>query len=212
VPRKAKKAEESPVPAETAPVPEAAGPAEESPAAAEVVAADEGPITALDEESLEALEEPPANENLTQAVTFQLGGQLYGLPIEVVQEIQQLVEFSPMPDSAPALLGLIDLRGLVVPAIDLRVLVGLEPKPFTLQTPMVFCRVRDHVVCLVVDEVEDVIDLPSTGLQPPSGLYSLADKLLGMCRLTQGLVLLLDIDRLVPDAALAAADASAGGR
>lgn len=201
MPRKAKKAEEAPVPAE------------ESPAVAEVAPAAEEPLAAPDEVSAEALEEfASARETLTQAVTFQLEGQLYGLPIEVVQEIQQLVEFSPMPDAAPALLGLIDLRGLVVPAIDLRVLVGLEPKDFSLQTPMVFCRVREHVVCLVVDEVEDVIDLPATGLQPPSGLYSLADKLLGMCRLPQGLVLLLDIDRLVPDAALAAADASAGSR
>jgi len=147
-----------------------------------------------------------------QAVTFRLNGQLYGLPLDVVQEIQQLAEFTPVPDDAPALLGLIDVRGVVVPAIDLRVLVGLEPRPFTLETPMVFCRVRGHVVCLVVDAVEDVIDLPEGGLQAPSGLYGLADRMLGMCRIPEGLVLLLDIDRLVPDAALAAADASAGGR
>lgn len=150
-------------------------------------------------------------ESLAQAVTFQLEGQLYGLPIGVVQEIQQLVEFTPLPGTSPYLLGLIDLRGSVVPAIDLRVLVGMEPRAFSLETPMIFCRVREHVVCLVVDEVEDVVDLPATGLQPPSSLYSLADRLIGTCRLPVGLVLLLDIDRLVPDAALAVADASAGG-
>ncbi|MRR13493.1 hypothetical protein EG835_13810, partial [bacterium] len=94
----------------------------------------------------------------------------------------------------------------------LRVLVGLQPQVFSLQTPMIFCRVRGHVVCLVVDVVEDVIDLPQTGLQAPTGLYSLADKLLGTCRLPQGLVLLLDIDRLVPESALTAADVPAGGR
>lgn len=147
-----------------------------------------------------------------RAVTFQLEGQLYGLPIEVVQEIQQLVEFTPLPDASPALVGLIDLRGLVVPAIDLRLLVGLPERPFTLETPMIFCRVRGHVVCLVVDGVEDVVDLPAEGLQPPSGLYSLADKMLGMCRLPQGLLLLLDIERLVPEAALAAAEQPEGDR
>jgi purine-binding chemotaxis protein CheW len=147
-----------------------------------------------------------------QAVTFRLESQIYGLPLEVVQEIQQLVEYTPLPDSAPALVGLIDLRGLVVPAIDLRVLVGLPQRDFTLETPMVFCRVREHVVCLIVDSVEDVVDLPAEGLQPPSNLYSMADRMLGMCRLAQGLVLMLDIDRLVPDAALAAADAVEGGR
>lgn len=198
MPRKAKKAEEA------QPL--------ESPPAEEAVAAP-APEPADDDVASEALDAfEAAKGTLTQAVTFQLDGQLYGLPIEVVQEIQQLVEFTPLPDKAPALLGLIDVRGHVVPALDLRVLVGLEPKPFTLQTPMVFCRARGHIVCLIVDEVEDVIDLPATGLQPPSSLYSLADRLIGMCRLPQGLVLLLDIERLVPDAALAAADARSGGR
>lgn len=181
-------------------------PAVEEPAQQPVV---EEPALEAGVDDLEEVE--PEEECLAQAVTFQLEGQLYGLPIDVVQEIQQLVEFTPLPDTSPYLLGLIDLRGSVVPAIDLRVLVGLEPRPFSLETPMIFCRVREHVVCLVVDEVEDVVDLPAVGLQPPSALYSLADRLIGTCRLPIGLVLLLDIDRLVPDAALAAADASAEG-
>lgn len=162
-----------------------------------------------DGEEPSAIEEPSAD--IAQAVTFKLEGQLYGLPIGVVQEIQQLVEFTPLPDSSAALVGLIDLRGFVVPAIDLRRLLGLPPLEYTLETPMVFCRVRGHVVCLVVDRVEDVVDLPVGGLQPPTSLYSMADRMLGMCRIPQGLVLMLDIDRLVPEAALAAADASATG-
>lgn len=185
----------------------------------EPIASAEEPVQqpATEEPALEAviedLEDVEQGEAcLEQAVTFQLDGQLYALPIDVVQEIQQLVEFTPLPDISPYLLGLIDVRGMVVPAIDLRVLVGLERRPFSLETPMIFCRVRGHVVCLVVDEVEDVVDLPAAGLQPPSALYGLADRLIGTCRLPIGLVLLLDIDRLVPEAALAAADASAGGR
>lgn len=191
MPRKAKKSEEpTVVPAE------AQAPPTDEPGAAAIDPAD--------------TDEASAPGVVAQAVTFLLDGQLYGLPIEAVQEIQQLVEFTPMPDAAPALVGLIDLRGTVVPAIDLRVLVGIEARPFTLETPMIFCRVRGHVVSLIVDGVEDVVDLPTDGLQPPSGLYSLADRMLGTYRLPQGLMLLLDIERLVPDAALAAAD-SVGG-
>lgn len=181
--------------------------------------------TEQQEVDAQAVEEAPAglpdetNEDecaslgpLVQAVTFLLDGQLYGLPIGVVQEIQQIAQFTPVPDADPALLGLVDLRGLVIPALDLRVLVGLERRPFTLETPMVFCHVRGHVICLVVDAVEDVVDLPTTGIQAASGMYALADRMLGMCRLPQGLVLLLDIERLVPESALAAADSSTGGR
>lgn len=162
-----------------------------------------------DDEASSVAEERSAD--IAQAVTFKLEGQLYGLPIGVVQEIQQLVELTPLPDSSAALVGLIDLRGFVVPAIDLRRLLGLPALEYTLETPMIFCRIGGHVVCLVVDRVEDVVDLPADGLQPPTSLYSMADRMLGMCRIPQGLVLMLDIDRLVPEAALAAADASVAG-
>jgi purine-binding chemotaxis protein CheW len=144
-------------------------------------------------------------DRVPQGVTFRLGDQLYALPIETVQEIQQIVEMLPLPDSAPALVGLIDLRGTVVPAIDLRLLVGLPASDYQLETPMIFCYAREHVVALIVDGVEDVVDLPEGCVQPPSGLYSLADRMIGVARLDSGLVPLLDIDRLVPESAFAAA-------
>lgn len=146
-----------------------------------------------------------------RAITFRLEDQLYGMPIGVVQEIQQIAELQPLPDEDPALVGLIDLRGTVVPVLDLRVLVGLPRKPYVLETPMIFCRSRDHLVCLVVETVEDVVDLTGAVIQPPSSLYSLADRMLGVCRLPQGLVLLLDIEAIVPGAALAIADQMGGG-
>lgn len=143
---------------------------------------------------------------IDRAVAFRLMGQLYGLPIDVVQEIQQLAELLPLPDDDPALVGLIELRGAVVPVLDLRALVGLEKAPYRLETPMVFCRAGEHAVCLIVDSVEDVVDLPSDGLQPPSGVYTLADRMLGTVKLDQGVLMLLDIERLVPAAALAVVD------
>lgn len=156
---------------------------------------------------LDALDETPAARVIERAVAFRLAGQLYGLPIDVVQEIQQLAELLPLPDDAPALVGLIELRGAVVPVLDLRSLVGLEDAPYTLETPMVFCRASGHQVCLVVDSVEDVVDLPPDGVQQPSALYTLADRMLGTVKLGQGVLMLLDIDRLVPTAALAVAEA-----
>ncbi len=144
---------------------------------------------------------------IDRAVAFRLAGQLYGLPIGVVQEIQQLAEFLPLPDDDPALVGLIELRGAVVPVLDLRALVGLDEAPYTLETPMVFCHVGPHQVCLVVDSVEDVVDLPSGGLQAPSTIYALADRMLGTVKLSQGVLMLLDIDRLIPARAFAVAEA-----
>lgn len=149
----------------------------------------------------------PSLDDIERAVAFRLAGQLYGLPIDRVDEIQQLAELLPLPDDDPALVGLIELRGAVIPVLDLRALVGLDEASYTLETPMVFCTAGSHRVCLIVDSVEDVVDLPPQSIQPPSGVYALADKMLGTVRLPQGVLMLLDVDRLVPAAALVLADA-----
>jgi len=144
-------------------------------------------------------------------VVFRLVDQLYALPIESVQEIQQIVELTPVPDSAAALVGMIDVRGRVVPAIDMRALVGLEPGQYSLDTPMILCRAHGRLVALIVDEVDDVILLPEGCMQRPSKLYALADRMIGICRLDIGLVIVLDPDRLVPDMALSTPDIDGGG-
>lgn len=150
----------------------------------------------------------PLDVELSRVVTFVLADQQYAIPIESVQEIQQIVEFTPVPDVSPALVGMLDVRGLVVPAIDLRLLLGLEPKEYHLDTPMVLLRSRGHLVALVVDEVEDVYEVPEGSMQAPSKLYALADRMIGICRLAVGLVVVLDPDRLVPDTMLSVIDAS----
>jgi purine-binding chemotaxis protein CheW len=139
-------------------------------------------------------------------VVFELDAMRYALPIEVVQEIQQIVAVSELPDETGAVIGVINLRGTVVPAIDLRRLVGLSAREYDLQTPMVFVRTTHGVVALVVDEVDDVIEVSAASVQAPSSLYALADRLLCVCRLEGGLVFVFDIDRLV------GADVVAAGR
>jgi purine-binding chemotaxis protein CheW len=133
-------------------------------------------------------------------VVFRVEGQRYALPIDAVQEIQQIVAMSEVPDASAAVLGVINLRGTIVPALDLRALVGLEPKAYGLQTPMVFTRTAQGLVALVVDEVEDVVEVPTGMIQPASGVYALAERLSGVCRLEGGLVFVFDVDALVPPA------------
>ncbi|TDB38836.1 MAG: chemotaxis protein CheW [Actinobacteria bacterium] len=148
----------------------------------------------------------PVSFEIPQVVVFRLDEQLHALPIECVQEIQQIVEFTPVPGGSAALVGMIDLRGSVVPAIDLRALLGMPMIDYSLDTPMIFFRTHGRLVALLVDEVDDVVDLPDDCMQPPSNLYDLADRMIGICKLTQGLVIVLDPDRLVPDAAPSSGD------
>jgi purine-binding chemotaxis protein CheW len=106
---------------------------------------------------------------------------------------------------------MIDLRGRVLPAIDLRVLLGLDESDFDLQTPMIVARTGEHLVALVVDEVDDVVDVADGCVQDPSGMYEIADRLLGVCRLGDGLVFILDVEALIPEAEVSAASSIFGG-
>lgn len=170
----------------------------------EVAATDE-PIDAVPAEETQdepivaaPLVEGWAAPEVDRIVMFLLGGRRYALPIDIVQEIQQIVALTEFPDTSPALIGMVNLRGAVVPVIDLRILIGVPQQPFTLETPMIVCRSGEALVALIVDEVVDVIRLPEGCIQPASRLYELAEKLIGVCRMDSDLVFLLDLARLVP--------------
>lgn len=132
-----------------------------------------------------------------RAVVFYLSGQRYGLPIDRVSEIQQIVSFSDVPSGGLGVVGMVNLRGNVIPAIDLRLLVGLEGRDYTLETPMIITRSRSHEVALIVDEVEDVLELPAGCLQAAPPMHALSSKMIGVCRMPDGLIYLLDIDMLL---------------
>jgi purine-binding chemotaxis protein CheW len=134
----------------------------------------------------------------TRLVVFGVEGQRYALPIESVQEIQQIVALSEIPDDSGAVVGVINLRGAVVPAMDIRRLLGLPERAYDLQTPMVFTRTPRGIVALIVDEVEDVVEVAAGSMHEASASFDLADKLLGVCRLEDRLVFVFDVARLVP--------------
>lgn len=153
----------------------------------------------------------PAIPRVDRIVVFRLEDQRYAVPVDHVQEIQQIVEPTKIPDASRALLGMVDLRGRVLPVIDLRALLGMPEAEFDLQTPMIIARTGGQLVALVVDEVDDVVDVPEGCTQTPSGIYDLADRMLGVCRLGEGLVFVLDVETLVPESDVAAVRSLLGG-
>lgn len=132
-----------------------------------------------------------------RAVAFFLDTQRYALPIDRVQEIQQIVAFSEVPGGGSGVVGMINLRGHVIPAVDLRRIVGLASQEYHLETPMIICRIKGQLVALVVDEVQDVLELPEGCLQAAPPMHALSSKMIGVARLGDGLVYLLDLDLLL---------------
>lgn len=134
---------------------------------------------------------------IERVVAFFLNGQRYALPIERVREIQQIVALSDVPAGTKGVVGMVNLRGQVIPAVDMRRLLGLDPREYTLETPMIIAEVHGEFVALIVDEVQDVFELPPDCLQAAPALHQLSSSMIGVARLADGLVYILDPDLLL---------------
>lgn len=138
-----------------------------------------------------------AVRTVDRVVGFILDRQRYALPIGQVREIQQIVALSEVPGEANGVVGMVNLRGQVIPAVDMRELVGLETAEYTLQTPMIISEIHGRLVALLVDEVLDVLELPEESMQEAPPLHKLSACMVGVARLDDGLVYVLDPERLV---------------
>ena len=148
-----------------------------------------------------------ADEN--QYLTFVLGGEQYGLEILKVQEFKVHTGVTRMPNTPPHVKGVTNLRGAVVPIIDLRTRFSLPELPYDRFTVFIIAIVGTKIVGLVVDSVEDVVDLPPAVIQPtPELAASLGGVYVrGIANIDNRLIAVLDIDRIV-SADLAALEAA----
>ncbi|HEU5116220.1 MAG TPA: chemotaxis protein CheW [Isosphaeraceae bacterium] len=131
--------------------------------------------------------------------TFRLNRLLVGIEVVYVQEVMGARPITPVPLADRAIRGLINLRGQIVLAVDLRRCLALADDGLPLASMSVVLRTPDGPVCLLVDEVLDIVDvLPSTMEAPPetlpSGLRSFTK---GTYPLASGLLLALETDALV---------------
>jgi purine-binding chemotaxis protein CheW len=141
-----------------------------------------------------------AAEPLRNFVVMRLGPQLYALPIEPVVQLIEMVTITPLPQAHRAVTGVITVRGMTVPVIDLGRVLGMSETRRDLHTPIVLVQVDERTVGLVVDELLDVRVTPASQVVFPENI--LPDGL-GTPPLVEGLihdhertVLLLDMAQL----------------
>lgn len=131
-------------------------------------------------------------------VGFVVGEVRYAVPIARVKEISNPLAIVPLPHAPPAVVGVAEYRGEIVPVVELRVRFGLSPADVTRRTKWIIVGVDDRVVALVVDAVTDVFGTGGTDLRPAPALGS-GDDVRGIVGVTnQGgtLVFVLDTSRL----------------
>lgn len=134
-----------------------------------------------------------------RVLVFRVADQHYALPIDRVQEVQRICAFAA-DGFGGSVVGMVDLRGSVIAAIDLHALLGLGPGELTLDTQMVIFAGDGDLVALLVDKVEDVVVLPEGPLRSAPKRHALAAKTLGVMGSGDELVLLLDMASLLADA------------
>ncbi|MBW2307819.1 MAG: purine-binding chemotaxis protein CheW [Deltaproteobacteria bacterium] len=138
-------------------------------------------------------------------LTFNLGKEEYGLEILKVREIIGLMDITTVPQTPGYVKGVINLRGKVIPVIDLRLKFGMEEKDYDERTCIVVVEVSGKSNSLqmgiVVDSVSEVLNIKSDDIEdtPSFGAKLNTDYILGMAKTEGGVKILLDIDRVLSE-------------
>lgn len=134
-----------------------------------------------------------------QCLTFVLAKEEYGVDILRVQEIKGFTNVTPLPNTPLHIRGVMNLRGTVVPVLDLRMRFGMPEHPYDQFTVIIVVTVGTRVVGLVVDAVSHVLEIAEGGVDPAPDLGVGVDTsyLRGVVRSADRLVMLLDIDHVV---------------
>jgi purine-binding chemotaxis protein CheW len=134
-----------------------------------------------------------------QYLTFQLADEMYGVDILKVQEIRGWSGVTQIPNCPPFIRGVVNLRGAIVPILDLRRRFAMDEATFTPYTVVIVVNVQGRTVGLVVDAVSDVVNLRETDLKPPPAMGTAIDGtcLRALAQIGEQMVILLNVDDLL---------------
>ncbi|MBM7866117.1 chemotaxis protein CheW [Heliobacterium gestii] len=136
-----------------------------------------------------------------QLVVFRLGTEEYGVPITQVQEINRLLTPTKIPQAPSFVEGIINLRGKIIPIIDLKKRFGLVQEEHTANTRIIVVNVEQHTVGIIVDAVTEVLRMAQSAIEPPPPMISTisADYLKGVGKVDERLLILLDLDKILTE-------------
>jgi purine-binding chemotaxis protein CheW len=136
---------------------------------------------------------------LNQLISFEVGDEEYGLEILRVKEVIRIREITRLPKAPRFVKGIINLRGDVIPIIDLRDRFGLEHAEYTAMTRVIVVDVENKLVGMVVDAASQVVRIPVDQIDPPPPIVGglSAEYIKGVGKLDDRLVILLNIERIL---------------
>ena len=140
-------------------------------------------------------------DDLIQLVSFKLGQEEFGIDILRVQEINRMVEITKVPQAPYYCEGVINLRGKVIPVIDLRKKFDMDVQEWDKNTRIIVCDVDGSVMGMIVDAVEEVLRIPSSTIEPAPGIVTTVngDYISGVAKLEKRLLIFLDISKIASE-------------
>jgi purine-binding chemotaxis protein CheW len=145
-------------------------------------------------------------EQIRQYLTFMLGGEVFAIGILAIKEIIEYSSLTRVPMMPQYLSGVINLRGAVVPVVDLLIRFGQEPAEVTRRTCIVITEISANEerqdIGIVVDAVDSVLDIPPDQIEPPPafGARIASDFIQGMGKVNGKFVIILDVDHVLAPA------------
>lgn len=138
------------------------------------------------------------SENV-KVIVFQLMGKEYAIPVSQVRSIEKVQHITRVPKAAPFVKGVINLRGVVTPVIDLRIRFSLPEEVHSEDTRVIIAGVNDKEVGLVVDAANDVLDIPSEAIESQPEVVGAveADYISGVAKLEKRLLVLLNLEEVL---------------
>lgn len=140
-----------------------------------------------------------SNDITMQVVTFNLVGEDFALPILDVREIIRMTEITPVPHAPNFVEGVINLRGQIIPVVDLRKRFNLGQQEIHEDSRIMVLEVGENILGVIVDAVSEVLRIGESEVQPPPGIVANgigAEYLKGICYVNDGMLILININRV----------------
>lgn len=136
-----------------------------------------------------------------KVIVFQLGDEEYAVSVQQVGSIERMIPITRVPQTADFVKGVINLRGVVTPVIDLRLRFGMEKTAYNDSTRIIIVFVDEMEVGLIVDAANDVIDIPESEIEPtPEVIGTVEAKYIdGVAKLDNRLLILLNMQKVLTE-------------
>jgi purine-binding chemotaxis protein CheW len=138
---------------------------------------------------------------IVQLLTFKLDEQEYALNIANVVQVVRMVALTRPPKAPDYMEGLFNLRGKIIPVINVRARYGLPTKPHDLDTQLLIAKANGHTMAITVDAVSEVLTLPVDCVEPPEAIGPEMEYLSAVGKVGDRLILILDPNMLMTNAA-----------